>query len=186
VTCNDDPVSVLTDYFAAGSDGVAATAVEYFDGQPRLLDLAAEDVAADKALYLLSPDEATRPQVRTAESGTLVVQSKGVDPTCLARLEEILTGRSYDEVNGDPRQAALIAPAEDDIDGCMVLSVTDTLRNALASLDPLEQSQAARQWADAEFSATAEDSLTMFVGALTDLARQAVVSNDRIYCYVCF
>ncbi|GAA4967408.1 hypothetical protein [Actinoplanes utahensis] len=179
-------MSVLTDYFAAASDSVAATAVEYVDGQPRLLDLTAEDVAAGKALYQLLPNEAARPRVEIAQSGTLVVQSKGVDPTRLARLEEILSSRSYDEVNADPRQASLIAPAEEDIDGCMVLSVTDTLRDALASLEPAAQSQAARQWANAEFSAAATDSLTMFLVALTELAQRAVVNNDRLYCYVCF
>jgi hypothetical protein len=126
-------MSVLTDYFSAGSDGVAATAVDYVDGQPGLLDLTPEDVAAGKALYRVSPDETTRPRVKVAHSGTLVVQSKGVDPTGLARLEEILTGRSYDEVSADPRQAALIGPARhEEIDGGMVLSVTDTLRDALA------------------------------------------------------
>jgi hypothetical protein len=187
LACHDAPVSVLTDYFAAGSDGAAATAVDYVDGQRRLLDLTAEDVAAGHALYGMSPDEAARPRVQIAESGTLVVQSKGVDPTRLARLEEMLTGRAYDEVNADPRQAALIAPArQEDIDGCMVLSVTDTLRDALALLKPAAQSQVARQWASAEFDATAEDSLTMFLAALTDLAKRAVVGDDRLYCYVCF
>jgi len=179
--CHDASVSVLTDYFAAGSDGVAATAVDFVDGQPRLLEL-----TTGKALHQVSPDEAARPRVEITQSGTLVVQSKGVDPTHLARLEEILTGRSYDEVNADPRQAALIAPAEEDIDGCMVLSVTDTLRDALASLKPAAQPQAARQWASVEFAATAADSLTMFLAALTDLAQRAVVDNNRLYCYVVF
>jgi hypothetical protein len=178
-------MSVLTDYFAAGSDGVAATAVDYVDGQPGLLDLAPEDVAAGKALYRVSPDEATRPRVKVAQSGTLVVQSKGVDPTNLARLEEILTGRSYDEVNADPRQAALIGPARhEEVDGRMVLSVTDTLRDALASREPPALPQVARQWANAEFDATAEDGLTLFLVALTELARRAVVDNNRLYCCI--
>ncbi|GAA4609917.1 hypothetical protein BJY16_007580 [Actinoplanes octamycinicus] len=180
-------MSVLTDYFAAGSDGVAATAVDYVDGQPGLLDLTAEDVAAGKALYRLSPDEAARPRVQTAQSGTPVVLSKSVDPTSLGRLEAILTGRSYDEVNADPRRAGLIAPARhEDIEGCIVLSVTDTLRDALASLEPSTQPEVARQWASAEFDATAENSLMMFLAALTDLARRAVVDNDRLYCLVTF
>ena len=154
--CHDARMSVLTDYFAAGSDGGAATAVDYVDGQPGLLDLTPEDVATGKALYRVSPDEATRPRVKVAQSGTLVVQSKGVDPTNLARLEEILTGRSYDEVSADPRHAALIGPARhEEIDGRMVLSVTDTLRDALASLEPSALPQVARQWASAGFDATA-------------------------------
>ncbi|WP_436532736.1 hypothetical protein [Actinoplanes sp. HUAS TT8] len=182
-TCHDALVSVLTDYFAAPSDGVAATAV---DGQPRLLDLTPEDVAAGKALYRMSPDEALRPQVKIAQSGTLVVQSKGVDSTRLARLEQILTGRPDDEVKADPRQAALVAPAEEDIDGCLVLSVSDTVRDALASLEPAAQPQVARQWADAEFDAASAESLTMLLGALAELAQRAVAENNRLYCYVAF
>ncbi|GLW31768.1 hypothetical protein [Actinoplanes regularis] len=180
-------MSVLTDYFATGSDGVAASAVDYVEGQPSLLDLPAAEVAAGKALYRVAPHEATKPRVQVAQSGILVVQSKGVDPTCLARLEEILTGRPYDEVNADPRQATLIAPARnEDIDGRIVLSVTDSLRDALASLEPSAQAQVARRWASAEFDGAAEDSLTLFLAALTDLARRAVVNEDRLYCCVCF
>ncbi|MFU8876450.1 hypothetical protein [Micromonospora sp. SL4-19] len=180
-------MSVLTDYFSAGSDGVAATAVDYVDGQPGLLDLTPEDVAAGKALYRVSPDEATRPRVKVAHSRTLVVQSKGVDPTGLARLEEILTGRSYDEVSADPRQAALIGPARhEELDGGMVLSVTDTLRDALASLEPSALPQVAREWASAEFDATAGDSLTLFLVALTELARRAAADSNRLYCCISF
>jgi hypothetical protein len=59
-------MSVLTDYFVADSDAVAATAVDDVDGRPGLLDLTREDVAAGKALYRVSPDEATRPRVQVA------------------------------------------------------------------------------------------------------------------------
>jgi hypothetical protein len=181
-------MSILTDYFAAGSDRLAATAADYVDGQPGLLDLAPEDVAANKALYRASPEQAARPRVQTAHSGTLVVQSKGVGPDIpLARLEEILTGRSHDEVGADPRQAALIGPArQEEIDGRMVLSVTDALRDALASLDASALPWVARQWAIAEFAGSAEDSLVLFLIALTDLARRAVSRAERLYCCVTF
>ncbi len=181
-------MSVVTDYFAAGSDGVAATAADYVDGKPSLLDLTPEDVAAGKALYRSSPQEATRPRVKVAGSGTLVVQSKGVDPAiALARLEEILTGRPFGEVSADPRQAALIGPIrQEEIDGRMVVSVTDTLRDALASLEASALREVARQWAIAEFASSAEDSLTLFLTALTDLARRAVGRNERLYCCVTF
>jgi hypothetical protein len=122
-----------------------------------------------------------------AQSGTLVVQSKGVDPTNLARLAEIPTGRSYDEVSADPRQAALIGPARnEEIDGRMVLSVTDSLRDALASLEPSALPQVARQWASAELDATARDNATLFLVALAELARRAVVDSNRLYCCISF
>jgi hypothetical protein len=179
-------VSVLTDYFAAGSDHVAATAADYVDGQPSLLDLTPEQVAANKARYRGSPREAVRPRIEVAQSGTLVVQSQGVEPAiALARLKEILTGRSYDEVSADPRQAALVGPARhEDIDGRVVLSVTDTLRDALASLEASALPRVARQWATAEFAGTEEGGLVPFLIALADLARRAVDRTERLYCRV--
>jgi hypothetical protein len=179
-------MSILTDYFAAGSDHVAATAADDVDGQPGLLDLTPQDVATRKALYRVSPQEAARPRVEFTQSGTLLVQSQGVDPAiALARLEEILTGRSYDEVRADPRQAALIGPSRhEEIDGRMVLSVTDPLRDVLASLDASALPGVARQWALAEFAGTAEESLVQFLGALSDLARRAVGRVERLYCRV--
>ncbi|WP_327004769.1 hypothetical protein OHA72_58725 [Dactylosporangium sp. NBC_01737] len=181
-------MSVLTDYFAAASDEVAATAADADAGQPRLLDLTPEDVAAGKALYRTSPDEAARPRVQVTQSGTLVVQSRRIDPAiALVGLERILTDRAYAEVRTDPRQSALIGPArEEEIDGDVVLSVTDTLRDALASLETAALPEVARQWAKAEFDAAAADSLAAFLVALTDLARRAVSAGNRLYCHVTF
>ena len=180
-------MSVLTDYFAAGSDDVAATAIGHADGQTGLLELTPEDVAAGKALYRVSPVEATRPRVQVAQSGTLVVQSKGVDPFDLARLEEMLTGRSHEEVCADPRHAAMIAPARpEDADEGMVLSVTDALRDALASLEPSALPEVARHWASVEFDATVAESVTLFLVALTELARRAVADHNRLYCAVAY
>ena len=81
----------------------------------------------------------------------------------------------------------LIGPAlDEEIDGPMVLSVTDTLRDALASLEPSALPQVARQWASAGFDATAGDSLTLFLVALTELARRAVADSNRLYCCISF
>ncbi|MBV1855203.1 hypothetical protein [Catellatospora tritici] len=181
-------MSILTDYFAAGSDRLAATAAEYVHGQLSLLDLAPEKAAANKHLHRVSPEQASRPRVETAHSGTLVLQSKGVDPgLALARLEAILTGRTHDEVCADPRQAAQIAPARpEDIDGRVVLSVTDTLRDALASAEVSALPRVARQWAIAESANDAEESLALFLIALTDLARRAGGRAERLYCCVTF
>jgi hypothetical protein len=181
-------MSVLTDYFAAASDQLAATAADDVDGQPRLLDLTPEDIAAGKALYRTSPDEAMRPRVQVTQSGTLVVQSRRIDPDiALVQLEKILTGRPYGEVRADPRRAALIGPARhEEIDGNVVLSVTDTLRDALASLEMSALPEVARRWASAEFDATAQDSLASFLVALTDLARRAVSDGNRLYCHMTF
>ena len=49
------------------------------------------------------------PGVEVAQSRTLLIQSKGIDPSrALATLEEILTGRPHDDVLADPRQAVYV------------------------------------------------------------------------------
>lgn len=181
-------MSVLADYFAVGSDEVAATAVEYVDGQPGLLDLAPQDLAANKALYKEFPEQARSPRVQGAHSGVLVVQSKHLDAVYpFARLEELVTGRPYDDVVADPRHWALVAPAlPEDIDGCVVLSITDTLRDALASLEASALPEMAVRWASAEFDESGAGSLTLLLAALTDLARQAGDRGERLCCRYVF
>jgi hypothetical protein len=174
----------MTDYFAAPSDSVAATAAFFAPGQLGLLDFAPEEAAARKARYRDDPQEASRPRVEAAQSGTLLVMSSGIDPAVvLGRLEEIVTGRSADEVNADPRQSAVIAPAEEEIEGVVVVSVTDSLRDALASLDTAAVPEAARQWATSGvFWKDPGDAGTEFLLALSDLARRAAAAGDRLYC----
>jgi hypothetical protein len=181
-------MSVLADYFAAGSDEVAATAVEYVDGQPGLLDLAPQDLAASKALYKEFPGQGRRPRVQTAHSGLLIVRSRRLGSVYpFARLEEFLTGRPYDDVVADPRHEALVAPAlPEEIDGCMVLSITDTLRDALALLETSALPEMARRWAIAEFDESDAGGLADLLAALTDLARQAGDRGERLYCYCSF
>lgn len=165
-------VGILTDYFAAPSDQVAATAAEYVEGRPGLLDLAPEVSAAAKASY---QEEAGRPRVRTAQSGLLFLQGKGVDPAILlGSLEEILTGRSYDEVKADPRQGGLIATSDDE--GRVIVSVTGTLRDALAAADPAGLADVAERWEDGTDAA--------YLAALADLARQAVARGEHLYCAI--
>lgn len=180
-------MSVLADYFAAGSDDVAAAAVDFVDGQPGLLDLAPQDSAANKALYEASPEQAARPRLETAHSGVPIVRSRRLDAVHpFARLEEFLTGRPYDDVVADPRHDGLVAPSPEEVDGCIVLSITDTLRDALASLDGSALPDLAQRWANAEFDASGAGSLAELLAALTDLARQAGGRGEHLYCRYAF
>ncbi|MBO3737485.1 hypothetical protein [Actinoplanes flavus] len=182
-------MSNLTDYFAAPTDGVAATAAEYTEGRPGLLDLTPQDVAAGKALYRQNPVLGAMPRVRTAASGTLVVQSKNVEPALsMAQLEEILTGRMRRVIKDDPRWAALIGPARpEDVAGAGVVSLTDSLRDALAGLDAPAIREAARRWGEAEEFADADTSgLAPFLTALADLAARALTGGEHLYCRVVF
>jgi hypothetical protein len=179
-------MSYLTDYFAAGSDAAAAAALDRFDGEPGLLELTPEVVEAHENRD--SPARSRPPQVRSAHSGTLFLESKGIDPkTALPWLEAFLTDRPAREVWTDPRYGALVAPGDPaEIDAQVVLSVADGLRDALASLDVATSPEVARQWAAAEFDPEAADNLALLLPALADLSRQAVARSEKLYCLMTF
>lgn len=158
-------VSVITDYFTAPSDEVAATAL---DG---LIDLD-PDVAAP----------VSGPRIQAAASGTPVLQAKGIDPTvALGRLEAVLTGRTYDDIAAGPRRGSLVAADEDG--DTLVLTVADELRDAIAGLDSTTVAAAARVWVCDEAAEPSEASAP-FVAALAELAAAAVARGDRLYCHI--
>lgn len=73
---------------------------------------------------------------------------KGVDRLGeLARLESVLTGRSLDEIRSDPRHGWVVS--EFDEGDCVVLSFTDPLTRALASIEPDVLGQTVSNAADA-------------------------------------
>lgn len=169
-------MSAITDYFTAPSDEAATAAL---DG---LLDLDPDVVEADRALYRIDPAEASRPRVRAAASGTPVLEAKRIEPrVALGRLEEALTGRSYEEIVAGPRRGSLVAAGEDSV----VLAVADELRDALAGVDADAVTAAARVWIFDEAAEPSEESAP-FVAALAELAADAVARGDRIYCHVVF
>lgn len=162
-------VSVITDYFTAPSDEVAATAL---DG---LIDLDPDVVAP-----------VSEPRIQAAASGTPVLQAKGIDPTvALGRLEAVLTGRTYDDIAAGPRRGSLVAAGEDG--DTLVLTVADELRDALAGLDSAAAAAAAaaaaRVWVCDEAAEPSEASAP-FVAALAELAARAVARGDRLYCHI--
>ncbi|MBM4471635.1 hypothetical protein GS502_20485 [Rhodococcus hoagii] len=169
-------MSAITDYFSAPSDEAATAALD------DLLDLEPDDIATTEELYRTSPDEATRPRVRTAASGTPVLQAKGIDPkVSLGQLEAVLTGRSYDDVKTGPRRGSMVADSEDG--DAFVLSVADELRTALAASDPSALIAAAREWTFDEDAEPSEESVP-FVVALAELASTAASRGERLYCRI--
>jgi hypothetical protein len=170
-----------TDYFAAPSDELAATAL-YGVGQLGLLDFTPEVAAARRAFYQSSPDEAALARVEVSHCGTLVVLSDNVLPGMeLASLDAVVTGRTPDEVRADPRGTVIATP--DGFGEAVVLTVSDHLRDALADLDEESVTQAAQRWAET-FDGDPGDGLRPFVAALADLSRRAVDRGERLYCYV--
>lgn len=116
------------------------------------------------------------------------VQLKGLDPAVkLARLEALLTGRTFDQVIEDERSTAMIARADDG--ERLVLTVTDELFTALAQADEAGLRSVVPAWSQTEeFVADGGVDVALLgedVAALGALARRASGRGERMYCWLC-
>ncbi|MFJ8961254.1 hypothetical protein ACIRG5_17875 [Lentzea sp. NPDC102401] len=111
------------------------------------------------------------------------VETKSLDPVVvMGQLEELLTGRPYDDVFEDPRCGDDLA-IEDDGER-LVLTVTDGLRDALAGADEL--TDVAVAWAKIEeLNGFDPVVLAEILRELQALAAEAVKNEERLYCWVC-
>jgi hypothetical protein len=110
------------------------------------------------------------------------VSAPDLDPAViLASLESILTEVDEDVVLDNPRVADLVAD-----DGDLgVYTVTDELRDALATSDSDQLGGAAEQLVELEELEGADPELILGVlEELSELARRAVDANQRLYCWV--
>lgn len=116
--------------------------------------------------------------------------ARGYDPMItMATLEEILTGRGFDLVTEDSRSGGTPAGSSNASDSDFVLTLTDSLRDALAAADDNQLQVAAKEWAETDelsqgywHDSTVADHLK-FIQQLQDLARQAVAADARLYCF---
>jgi hypothetical protein len=110
------------------------------------------------------------------------VSAPDLDPAViLASLESILTEVDEDVVLDNPRVADLVA---DDGD-LAVYTVTDELRDALATSDSDQLGGAAEQLVELEELEGADPEMILGVlEELGELARRAVDANQRLYCWV--
>lgn len=116
------------------------------------------------------------------------VSLKGLDPAVkLARLETLLTGRSFDEVVEDDRSAAMVAMVDDG--ERLVLTVTDELFTALAGSDEARLRSVVAEWSQTEEfvldGGVDVDLLSADLLALGELARRASARGERMYCWLC-
>jgi hypothetical protein len=153
-------MGVLYDYFAAGSDEAAAATIDRDAGPSKAGD---DGPAFD------------------------TVPTKGIDPYVqMGTLEEILTGVPYATVIEDPRLGNVLA----DRDGGnrLVMTLTEALQSALASVDTAAVTRAADAWAKTdEFrmdGVTDGGQLAPVLNELAALARRARGTNDRLYCWL--
>ncbi|MEU0879053.1 hypothetical protein ABZ345_10680 [Lentzea sp. NPDC005914] len=118
-----------------------------------------------------------------AAHGFTTVPAKGLDPAVvLGKLEELLTGRAFDEVVVDPRAGGGVAVEHGG--ELMVLTVTDELRDGLAAADGL--GEVAVRWAGIEeLGGSDAEVLEDVLGQLKELAATAVEKDERLYCWVC-
>lgn len=97
-----------------------------------------------------------------------------------------MTGRSAAEVQSDPRHGSLIGMVGDG--EVVVVSLTDALRDALATCDTRFLHDVATGWSRTEgvfyYPADPED-LTSFLKQLSGLAGRAVTQGARLYCWIC-
>jgi hypothetical protein len=145
-------MAILCDYFAAKSDDAAAA----------VLDLEAGPTSAP---------------------GHPSVQLPGVEPTLtMQTLEELLTGRSEDEVMENPRQGEIVA---DGPSGAMIVAITEELRTALANADDETLRRVAVDWsATEEMDGSDPSDVTDALLDLADLARRATDRNEQLYCWL--
>lgn len=118
-----------------------------------------------------------------ARAGLDVIFLKDVDPVdAMAGLEAVMTGCGHEEAGARPRVAQLLSSAE--VDSPFVLTVSDSLRDALASVSAEDAVRAAEAWV-ASGSTTGLDAVTAtgVVEALVGLAGRAHAAELRLYCW---
>ncbi|HEY2669213.1 MAG TPA: hypothetical protein VGJ07_02435 [Rugosimonospora sp.] len=114
-----------------------------------------------------------------------VVSLKGIDPViAMPRLEAVLTGCGDDEASRRPRSGQLISSPE--ADGAFIVSVSDTLREALASATRATLADAAGSWSQTDElrqSAVTADTALQVLVLLSGLAGRARSAGLRLFCW---
>ena len=155
-------MGVLTDYFSAPSDAVAASALDRVGGpgQP-----------------------ATGPLPSPAFD---TFQSKSLDPyVIMGKLEEALTGQDYRVIiTSGPRYGRMVAKGG--AQGPWVVKVSGRLQAALSLAGSDQLARAAARWSQAEELAGASpEEMTGVLEDLSGLARRATANDEYLYCWVC-
>lgn len=137
--------------------------------------------------YFIAPDDAAAAGAlaQGPASAFQTVEGNGLEPTVhLGTLEEILTGRSFEEILDDTDDADPIAQ-EDDYSR-FVQPVSTSLLAALTAASREELATAATAWSLTEELVGADpEPLLAFLTDLTELAKTATDTNAAIYCWMC-
>lgn len=160
-------MGLLCDYFTAASNTEAEETLDWIGGP-------------------CDPPQSGRSVVGSQVAGRSTVSLPGIEPTMwMGKLEELLTGRSFDDILHDVTGKVI---ASRDGGERMIVSLTASLQNALAGIDDESVDMVAAQWAAPdEFYGTGTDT-EFAVSALRDLGRlvrDGRERGERLYCWVC-
>lgn len=137
---------------------------------------AAEDSAAVRVL-----DEPGGPDGALFD----VVALEGIDPVVvMAQLEAILTGCTFDEASKRPRSGQLLSSPE--AESAFIISVSDTLQEALATATCDSLVEAAGHWAETDElrgNGVTVDTAAEVLALLSGLAGRARSSEMRLFCW---
>ncbi|MEU2395745.1 hypothetical protein [Streptomyces sp. NPDC007369] len=119
-----------------------------------------------------------------AEAALDVVFLKNIDPVvAIAQLEAILTDCTYEEASRRPRAGQLLSSPEDD--GRLVISVSDSLAEALAEATRADLERVAEPWSMPELQQSKVDVFNALdvLEAMAGLARRARAADMHLYCW---
>ena len=179
-------MGVMFDYFAAATDDHAATVIDRIGG-PGAAPPAVRPQKARRTIFgrkSAAAPPATADMEPWIEYDTVAV--KGIDPVVqLGTLEELLTGRSFDDVLADPRTGHAVATRDDG--NLIVVTLNASLSSALANAEDATLERVAVPWSQTEEFWNAADpaDLAEFLKDLAALARRANASSNHLYCWIC-
>jgi hypothetical protein len=171
-------MGMFTDYFVAPSDETAALTIDRFGG-PGMRPKVPAATLLRRALRRNREDGIREEPVYPT------VALKNIDPVVqMGTLEEILTGRTFEEILGVGGGGVI---AERNGGEQLVIKLTSELTNALATLPAEKAKSVGLAWSQTEEFGGLVPSrdLTLIVLDLADLARRARAAEEQLYCWLC-
>lgn len=178
-------MSVLFDYFAADSDELAASVIDR-PGGPGTAATPAPSSTPDRRLFRRAAEQSP---VRQGDAPELVLDTvsvQGIDPVVqMGTLEELLTGRTYDDIVEDPRSGHALAMR--DGGERLVMTLTDGVTTALLEAGNDRLARVAASWSQTEefLGDVDPEVISGFLRDLAGLARRANARNQQLYCWAC-
>ena len=170
-------MGVLYDYFSAPDDAAAAAVIDR-DAGPGGTGAWAPSGGGFFGRR--------RQQQAPAGPAYPTVADTGIDPVVqCGTLEELLTGRPYEDIEVDPRWGQALAIRDEGEQ--LVLTLTDALVDALARAQADQLASVAVPWSKTkEFWGTGDPAaLTSFLIDMSATAKDARTRGETLYCWVC-